>query len=155
MKNLFKFNLRQSFLACSVGAGLFLSGCAGSTSTSTTEIINTETQTDSMEAKDPQIAHYVLFWLKEDLTEQQVTEFAQFFEDLKAIPGIQSLHYGRPADTTPRDVVDNSFSYNLLVYFDSMEDLHVYEEHPIHLEAIAKYSSQWTKVSVHDSWLNR
>jgi hypothetical protein len=100
------------------------------------------------------IAHYVLFWLKEDLSDQEKKDFAQFFEDLRKVPTIKSLHYGSPANTTQRDVVDNSFSYNLLVYFDNMEDLNVYETHPIHLEAIEKYSKYWTKVAVHDSILN-
>ena len=110
---------------------------------------------DSTEpAKKELIAHYVLFWLKEDLTDQEKKDFTQFFEDIREVPTIRSLHYGAPANSTQRDVVDNSFSYNLLVYFDNMEDLDVYETHPIHLEAIEKYSKFWTKVEVHDSILN-
>src|SRR5690606_40635869 len=73
-------------------------------------------------------------------TEQEVNDFTGFFEELKAIPNIKSLHYGPPAKTHQRDVVDNSFSYNLLVYFDTMEDIDTYENHPIHLAAIDKYS---------------
>lgn len=109
---------------------------------------------DSAQKNKEVIAHYVLFWLKEDLTDQEKKEFTQFFEDLKKVPTIKSLHYGSPANTTQRDVVDNSFSYNLLVYFDNMDDLNVYETHPIHLEAIEKYNKYWTKVAVHDSILN-
>jgi hypothetical protein len=112
---------------------------------------------DASAPKDPNdkvIAHYVLFWLKENLSEQEKTAFTGFFEELKKVPTIKSLHYGVPANTTKRDVVDNSFSYNLLVYFDNMDDLNVYETHPIHLEAIEKYSKYWTKVVVHDSILN-
>lgn len=100
------------------------------------------------------IAHYVLFWLKEDLSEKEVKDFAGFFEELKKVPTIKSLHYGAPANSNQRDVVDNSFSYNLLVYFKNMDDLNVYETHPIHLAAIEKYSKNWTKVVVHDSVLN-
>lgn len=105
-------------------------------------------------SKTDSIAHYVLFWLKESLSEKEKKDFTQFFEELKKVPTIKSLHYGSPAKTTQRDVVDNSFSYNLLVYFDNMEDLVVYETHPIHLEAIEKYSKYWSKVVVHDSILN-
>ena len=111
----------------------------------------TKSYTDS---KNNLIAHYVLFWLKESLSENEKKDFTQFFEELKKVPTIKSLHYGSPANTTQRDVVDNSFSYNLLVYFDNMEDLNVYETDPIHLEAIEKYSKYWTKVVVHDSILN-
>lgn len=99
------------------------------------------------------IAHYVLFWLKEDLSPQEIKDFTGFFEELKKVPTIKSLQYGAPATTNPREVVDNSFSYNLLVNFKNMDDLNVYETHPIHLAAIEKYSKNWTKVVVHDSVL--
>ncbi len=97
------------------------------------------------------IVHYVLFWLREDLTDDEREKFADFFEELKRIPGIKSLSYGKPAATNPRPVVDNSFSYNLIVIFDSLKDVGVYENHPIHLEAIKNFSHLWTKVVVHDS----
>ena len=60
------------------------------------------------------IVHYVLFWLREDLTEQEVKDFENFFKELTRIPDIKSLSYGRAAATHPRPVVDNSFSYNLI-----------------------------------------
>ena len=101
------------------------------------------------------IAHYVLFWLKKELSEHEITDFTSFFEELKSVPGIKSLHYGRPAATNPRPVVDNTFTYNLLVYFDSMEDIHIYETDPGHLAASAKYAKFWDKVVVHDSIINR
>ena len=99
------------------------------------------------------IAHYVLFWLNDNLSVQEINDFMGFFEELKTIPGIKSLQYGRAAETNPRPVVDNSFTYNLLVFFDTMEDIAVYETPPIHLKAIEKYSKFWNKVVVHDSLL--
>lgn len=99
------------------------------------------------------VVHYVLFWLREDLSEKEVKDFAGFFEELKKVPSIHALHYGPAAQTHQRDVVDNSFSYNLLVTFKSMDDIDTYENHPIHLAAIEKYSKNWTKVVVHDSLL--
>ncbi len=99
------------------------------------------------------IAHYVLFWLRPDLTAAEIENFKGFFEELKAIPNLISLAYGPAAGTVPRDVVDNSFSYNLFVKFKNLEDAEVYDTHPIHLQAIEKYSSYWTKVVVHDSVL--
>ena len=115
--------------------------------------MNTHDETNVTMGNNEVIAHYVLFWLDEGLSEQEVEDFANFFEELKAIPTIKSLHYGRAADTHERDVVDNSFTYNLLVYFDTMDDIDTYETHPIHLAAIEKYAKFWNKVVVHDSWL--
>ncbi|MFS0490941.1 Dabb family protein [Leadbetterella byssophila] len=99
------------------------------------------------------VLHYVLFWLREDLTEKEVEDFVAFFEELRKIPEIKTLNYGRPAATNPRPVVDNSFSYNLIVTFDSLKEVGVYENHPIHLEAIKNFSHFWTKVVVHDTTL--
>ncbi|WP_257670337.1 Dabb family protein [Parapedobacter tibetensis] len=127
------------------GAGL-LAACASPSTNQETE--------ETMENEEV-IAHYVLFWLNDDLSEDEINNFVGFFEVLKTIPTIKSLHYGRAANTHQRDVVDNSFTYNLLVFFDTMDDLNVYETHPIHVEAIEKYSKYWRKVAVHDSMLKQ
>lgn len=108
---------------------------------------------DAATEKKEVIAHSVLFWLKEGSTDQDKKDFTQFFEELRKVPTVKLLQYGPPAPTTKRDVVDNSFTYNLLVYFDNMDDLNVYETHPYHLAAIEKFSKYWDKVVVHDSIL--
>lgn len=109
------------------------------------------TEERAKEAVYGPIIHSVFFWLKEDITEQEKLDFVNFFESLRPIPGIQMLTYGKPATTNQRDVVDSSFSYNLIVTFTTMDDINVYETHPIHLEAIEKYKKYWTKVTVYDT----
>jgi len=137
-----------------VGGGM-LAACAPPTSNQENEQTDTNDETnETMENKEV-IAHYVLFWLNDGLSEQEINDFAGFFEELKTIPTIKSLHYGRAANTHARDVVDNSFTYNLLVYFDTMDDINTYENHPTHLAAIEKYSKFWNKVAVHDSVLKQ
>lgn len=96
------------------------------------------------------IVHSVYFWLKEGITEEEEEDFLQFFEALRQVPGVRSLHTGKPAATTPRDVVDNSFSYLLLVTFDDLEQINLYENHPDHLAAAETYSKYWTRVQVRD-----
>lgn len=140
--------------AKALSAGLVVCMMAACGSPAPTETTNTTTQETTMTTTDGQIAHYVLFWLKDGLSEEEVDNFANFFEELKPIASIKSLHYGRSVATTPRPPVDNSFTYNLVVFFDNMEDLDDYENHPVHLAAIEKYSQYWEKVSVHDSRLN-
>jgi len=97
--------------------------------------------------------HYLLFWLKNDLTEKEVADFTGFFEILKGLPYVKSLKYGKAANSTPRKVVDNSFTYNLVIQFGSLEDLEAYGKLPAHLAAIKKYSVYWEKMIVHDSIL--
>ncbi|MHC8950050.1 Dabb family protein [Sphingobacterium hungaricum] len=97
------------------------------------------------------ILHSVYFWLKTDLTEDERADFLNFFKALNSIPNVRFLTYGAPAPTNPRPVVENSFDYNLIVTFDKMENLNVYETHPTHLKAIEDYSKYWTKVMVHDT----
>ena len=98
-----------------------------------------------------EITHYVLFWLTEGLNEQEVNEFTVFFEMLRTISTVKSLRYGRPAQTNQRGVVDNSFTYNLIVTFENLHDIGIYEAHPVHLTAIEQYGHLWEKVIVHDS----
>jgi len=133
-----------------VGGGL-LAACAPPTAKQENDQTSENQETNATMENNEVVAHYVLFWLNEGLSEQEITDFANFFEELKTIPNIKSLHYGRAAKTNPRDVVDNSFTYNLLVFFDNMDDINVYETHPTHLAAIDKYSKFWNKVVVHDS----
>lgn len=97
------------------------------------------------------IVHAVYFWLKEGITAEEEKDFLQFFELLKTIPDLLSLQVGKPAATHPRPVVDNSFSYNLIVAFTTLDAVDVYENHPIHLKAIETYSKYWTKVEVRDT----
>ncbi len=137
-----------------VGGGL-LAACAPPASNQSNDQTSENQTTNTTMENNAVIAHYVLFWLNDGLSEQEINDFAEFFEELKGIPGIKSLHYGRAAATHERDVVDNSFTYNLLVYFDTMDDINTYETHPIHLAAIEKYSKLWNKVVVHDSWLKQ
>ncbi|MBS7229440.1 Dabb family protein [Flavobacterium psychroterrae] len=97
--------------------------------------------------------HYLLFWLKKDLTPKQVEDFVQFFKDLSKLPYLKSIHYGTPANSSPRAVLDNSFSYNVVMTFESLEDLETYGKLPEHLATVKKYSIFWDKMQVHDSVL--
>ena len=97
------------------------------------------------------IVHSVYFWLKEGLSQEEEDDFLGFFDALKKIPEVRTLQYGKPAATNPRPVVDNSFSYNLIVTFDTMDNINIYETHPDHLSAVERYGKYWTKVLVMDT----
>ena len=135
---------RRNFLqnAAALGASAALMGSSSTAATS---------QSTNTEFVSGRILHTVYFWLKEGITEQEEQDFLLFFEELKKIPGILAFHVGKPASTTNRDVVDNSFQYSIFVLFNSMEEINVYEKHPDHLAAAEKFSKYWTKVAVRDS----
>jgi len=57
---------------------------------------------------------------------------------------------GIPAET-PRDVVDNSYTYSLIQTFPSKEIQNKYQEEPAHLVFIEESSHLWKKVQVYDS----
>lgn len=57
---------------------------------------------------------------------------------------------GIPAET-PRDVVDNSYTYSLILSFPSKEIQDKYQQEPAHLVFIEESSHLWKKVQVYDS----
>ncbi|PRD48773.1 Dabb family protein [Sphingobacterium haloxyli] len=136
---------RRNFLKSAAAAGL-----TGTLLASCTPLDNRESTSSNTIAKGT-ILHSVYFWLKEDISQEEEQDFLHFFEELREVPGVQTLQYGKPAPTNPRPVVDNSFQYNLLVTFQNLEDINTYETHPTHTAAAEKYSKYWTKVEVKDT----
>ena len=140
---------RKKFLS-----SLALAGVGGTIFTS---CLNSE---DKSQMKDTHagfspgfIFHSVYFWLKDGINKEEEKDFLNFFEILKKVPGIESCHIGKPAATNPRPVVDNTFSYHIMLTFANMEAITKYETHPDHLAGIDQYSKYWKKVDVNDTLL--
>ncbi|MGN0001810.1 MAG: Dabb family protein [Sphingobacterium composti] len=136
---------RRLFVSAGI-AGLttsLIASCTSNTTESTVNNVGTLSKGN--------IIHQVYFWLKEGITEEEEKDFLGFFRLLKTVPGIKSIYVGKPAPTNPRPVVDNSFSYSITVSYEGMDEINVYEVHPIHLDAIEKYKKYWVKVEVRDS----
>jgi hypothetical protein len=96
--------------------------------------------------------HNVYFWLKQDLTEEQINIFET---ELMAVQGIDYLVHGfvgKPAPTETRPVTDHSFSYSLLLHFKNMADHDFYQkECPKHKRFVTACSSLWNRVVVYDT----
>jgi hypothetical protein len=94
--------------------------------------------------------HMVFFWLINDTPEVK----SNFLRELKDFVGkveeIKKVHIGPPANTN-REVIDNTWSYNLVVTFDSKKEHDIYQDHPAHKKFIENASSLWEKVLVYDS----
>jgi hypothetical protein len=96
--------------------------------------------------------HVVFFWLKDEEEKTKkafMTELKKFIDHADMI---KSQHIGTPADTD-RPVIDNTWSFSLILSFDSKREHDEYQEHQLHKDFIANASSLWKKVQVYDSIL--
>lgn len=97
------------------------------------------------------LAHHVFFWLKDPASAADRNKLIEGIKSLGSIPQVRKIHVGVPADTEKRDVVDNSYSVSELLFFDSLQDQKVYQDHALHQKFIQEYSMLWNKVVVYDS----
>ncbi len=95
--------------------------------------------------------HVVYFWMKnpEDAAARE-TFLRNLVAFLNRVDVIRSYHVGTPANT-PRDIVDNSYTFAIVVTFDGREGHDIYQDHPEHLSFIDQTSNLWTKVQIYDS----
>ena len=94
--------------------------------------------------------HSVYFWLVDETMPTRGKFVTEALKYLKEIDVIRTRHLGRAAGTE-RDVVDNSYSYCMILTFDSKEDHDIYQAHAAHQQFIENASSLWTRVVVFDS----
>lgn len=92
----------------------------------------------------------VFFWLIDDTPEVKKKFMKELKQFIVQVDEIKKSHIGQPADTN-RDVIDSTWSYSLLLTFDSKKEQDIYQEHPAHLKFIENASSLWEKVLVYDS----
>lgn len=100
---------------------------------------------------DSNFAHVVYFWFHDpDNSDDRI-----FFEDaLKSFLGnskyAKTNFIGTPPEAV-RDVVDDSFTYNLILTFGSAQDQASYQVEEAHLEFIEACKHLWRKVIVYDA----
>ncbi len=97
------------------------------------------------------LVHHVYFWLKEPDNKSHRQQFEEAIEKLLKVETIKLSHFGVPARTEKRDVVENSYTYSYMVMFDSISDQDKYQVHPVHLNFVEKNAHLWDKVIVYDS----
>lgn len=96
------------------------------------------------------LSHIVVFWLKDDLSDAQRSEFREGLESLKAIESAQGVYVGAPARTGDRPVIDKSYSLALTVLFDSIQDHDAYQVHSLHQNFLRRFGSYWSRVIIYD-----
>jgi len=100
---------------------------------------------------DPAFVHTVYFWLKnpENIQERTAIEASlkKFMQNSKYA---QTKFVGTPPKAT-RDIVDDSFTYSLVLTFSSAEEQEKYQKEEAHLIFIEESQDLWKKVVVYDS----
>ncbi len=104
-----------------------------------------------MKEFDPKFAHVVYFWLKNPDSQEDSKAFeASLKKFLSASEYAQTQFIGQPANT-PRDVVDNSWTYSIILTFPSKGIQNKYQQEPVHLKFIEESEHLWERVQVYDA----
>ncbi len=105
-----------------------------------------------MKTFDPAFAHTVYFWFKNPDNELDRARFETSLKKfLKNSKFAKTNFIGTPPTAT-RDVVDGSFTYSLIVTFESAEAQENYQKEEAHLIFIEECKELWEKVIVYDSF---
>jgi len=99
----------------------------------------------------PRLVHHVFFWLKNPGSKEDLAKLLAGLRTLANIETVRGTHFGVPASTEKRDVVDNSYSASEILFFDDTAGQKVYQDHPIHKQFVADCSHLWEKVVVYDA----
>lgn len=102
------------------------------------------------QATDPGLVHVVYFWAKDSISADERQQLEAGLKNLANIKSVRRLFVGKPAKTTNRAVVDNTFDYSLQIWFDDVQGHDAYQIDPIHTELV-KMKDLWSKVVVRDN----
>ena len=98
-----------------------------------------------------EFAHVVLFWLNNpDSVEDKAAFEESITRFINSSQYVQTMHLGEPAGT-PREVVDNSYTYCMIVTFASKEDQDKYQVEDVHKQFVEESKHLWKEVKVFDS----
>ncbi len=93
--------------------------------------------------------HCVYLWLKEDLTPKQLEDVKAGISSLTSLASVKHGYFGTPADTN-RPVIDRTYSYGLVVMFESAADHDAYQVDPAHDDFRKNFASYWKSVKIYD-----
>ncbi|WP_395339324.1 Dabb family protein [Ningiella sp. W23] len=100
---------------------------------------------------DSNFAHTVYFWLKNPDNPEDRRAFETSLQTFLDNSQFAKTNFiGIPPEAS-RDVVDGSFTYSLIVTFESAQAQQNYQDEPAHKLFVDKASALWEKVIVYDS----
>lgn len=136
MKSNRRLFLKQSSVA--IASGLIINNLAAA-------------ETTEMPPKNA-FAHHVFFWLKNPESKEDNAQLLAALKGLKKIEVVKYVHIGAPSiNDFDRPVTDASYSFSVLLLFNSKKDEETYLYHPLHKKFGADNNHLWSKVMVYDS----
>jgi len=99
----------------------------------------------------PKLVHHVFFWLKNPNSTADLQRLLAGLRTLANIETVRAAHFGVPASTAKREVVDNTYSASEILFFDDLAGQKTYQDHPIHKQFVADCSALWDRVLVYDA----
>lgn len=100
---------------------------------------------------DKHFVHNVYFWLKNPDSKADRAAFEHSLQKfINSSKYAKTLFIGTPANT-PREVVDNSWTYSLVLTFPSKEIQDKYQTEDVHLTFVKESEKLWERVQVYDS----
>lgn len=96
------------------------------------------------------MVHTVLFWLKAELSPDDIALFERGLRSLTAISTVIFSSIGKPAPTR-RPVIDSSYSYKLVVGFVDLAGHDFYQAVDTHVAFLDQCGTFWHTVKIYDS----
>lgn len=100
---------------------------------------------------DKNFAHTVYFWLANPDNAEDRAAFEKSLQKFLDNSAYAKTKFIGTPPRASRDVVDGSFTYSLIVTFESAEAQQNYQDEEPHKLFIEESSALWTKVIVYDS----
>ncbi len=111
----------------------------------------TAQKSSDMKNFDPAFAHTVYFWLHNPDSEADRAAFEQSLKKFLSRSEYAKTNFIGTPPKASRDVVDGSFTYSLIVTFESAGAQAAYQAEQPHLDFISESEHLWEKVIVYDS----
>ena len=106
---------------------------------------------NTMKEFDANFAHTVYFWLANPDNQEDRSSFVTSLKKFLDHSAYAKTNFIGTPPGASRDVVDGSFTYSLIVTFESADAQQKYQNEAPHKLFIEESSHLWTKVIVYDS----
>ncbi len=100
---------------------------------------------------DSNFAHVVYFWLNNPDSDEDRAAFEDALKRFLNTSAYAKTKFIATPANTPREVVDNSWTYSIILTFPSKEIQDKYQNEPVHLKFIEEASHLWERVQVYDA----